>query len=103
MPSDWEDASVDDGYQGSDGMSSESEEESPWEEPTTPREELIGRNYRPRYWNYGLRPHWMTVEEYIYRNQLIVFMFLCHKREMELWYAEVNFERNLRRRRANSI
>ncbi len=103
MPSDWEDESVDDGYQGSDGMSSESEEESPCEEPTTPREELIGRTYRPRYWNYGLRPHWMTVEEYIYRYQLIVFMFLCHKREMELWYAEVNFERNIRRRRANSI
>ncbi len=103
MPSDWEDESVDDGYQGSDSMSSESEEESPWEELTTTREELVHGAYRPRYWNFGLRPHWMTIEEYIYRNQLIVFMFLCHKREMELWYAEVNFERNTRRRRANSI
>ncbi len=93
---------MDDGYQGSDGMSSESEGESVWEELTTTRED-IAREITPRYWNYGLRPHRMTVEENICRFPLLILKFPCHKREVELWNAEIISRRRVNHRRAGSV
>ncbi len=92
MQNDWDDENVDDGYQSSDGMSSENGEESAWDNLLQ-----LGK-IGSRNWNYGLRTHWMTVEDCIYRCQLIVFTFLCNKREVELWNAEVNSRRSIERR-----